>query len=42
MVNEKINQARQHNLGVIYCLGQNLEQYEADTENQYEVIATQL
>lgn len=31
--------ARQANLGVIYCIGENLEQKDADTEGTYEVIS---
>ena len=34
--------ARQANLGVVYCIGENLEQKDADTEQTYEVIANQL
>lgn len=34
--------ARQANLGVIYCIGENLEQKDADTDQNYEVIASQL
>ena len=29
-------------MGVIYCIGENLEQKDADTEQTYEVIANQL
>ena len=34
--------ARAANLGVIYCIGENLEQKDADTEGTYEVISNQL
>lgn len=40
----KIDQARAANLGVIYCIGENLEEWEADIEipPTHEVVSQQL
>lgn len=40
MVNQKVAQARSENLGIIYCVGENLEQRERELTQ--EIIFSQL